>query len=115
MADETFEAWIEDCKKKIRDLQSADLGQSGSFNAILSQYLIPFHYFKMDWTKTRPTDSERVEAGTAQERGGSAIAKSVTPVSNKPKCVSCGKPFDPRTPKSTKCYDCWRRDNPRKG
>src|SRR3990167_6966933 len=79
MTDEVFEAWIEDCKKKIRDLQSMDLAQSGSFNAVLSQYLTPFHYFKMDWAKTmRPSGPSPSPFGSesiaAQQSGGGGAA-----------------------------------------
>jgi len=113
MTDEVFEAWIEDCKKKIRDLQAVDLAQSGSFNAVLSQYLTPFHYFKMDWAKTRPSPfgSERTDAGTAQERGGSATAKAET--SSLPKCERCKKEFTPRVKGAKLCLDCWKKERRR--
>ena len=114
---ETFEAWIEDCKKKIRDLQAVDLAQSGSFNAILSKYLTPFHYFKMDRdTTTRPAGpspfgSERTDAGTAQQRGGSATANSES--SSLPKCERCKKEFTPRVKGAKLCLDCWKKERRR--
>jgi len=117
MTDEIFEAWIEDCKKKIRDLQSMDLAQSGSFNAVLSQYLTPFHYFKMDWAKTmRPSGPSPSPFGSesiaAQQSGGSATAKAESSVL--PKCERCKREFTPRIKGAKLCLECWKAQRPRR-
>ena len=115
-----FEAWLKECKQIWDAIDKEWPDASDSFQlAMFSKAARPYFYFLEagGGTTTRPPGpspfgSERVDAGTAQERGGSATAKAET--SSLPKCERCKKEFTPRVKGAKLCLDCWKKENPRR-
>ena|SRR3990167_5313178 len=115
-----FEAWLKECKQIWDAIDKEWPDASDSFQlAMFSKAARPYFYFLEagGGTTTRPPGpspfgSERVDAGTAQEREGSATAKAGT--STTPKCTKCKKDFIPRVKSAKICLDCWKKENPRR-
>ena len=119
-----LEAWLKECEAIYKAISqfSPSWPDDETQRVIFEKAIRPYHYFLMDaMTNARapagavsPFGSERIDAGTAHQSGGSATAKAETSSSTKTKCISCGKDFEPKFPKAVKCYPCWKRDNPKR-
>src|SRR3990167_6255522 len=103
-----FEAWLKevdttwDAIYKVWGKGVETITKNYEFMLIVLEKAIrPYYFFlkETDANANRPAGSpygsERIDAGTAQERGGSATAKA-EPSASKSKCISCGKNFEPK-------------------
>src|SRR3990167_1575303 len=114
-----FEAWLAECKTIWDAIDKAWPDASDSFQlAMFSKAARPyFYYLEENANANRPTGpspfgSERIDAGAAHERGGSATAKAETS-SALPHCERCKKEFTPRVKGAKLCLDCWKKERRR--
>src|SRR3990172_1541773 len=113
-----FEAWLKEVQTtwdaiyKVWGKGVETTNENYEFMLIVLEKAIrPYYFFlkENDSNTNRPAGpspfgSERVDAGAAQERGGSATAKAET--SSLPKCDRCNKEFTPRVKGAKLCLDC---------